>query len=382
VTVTRDRPIPFLDLQAQHRALRSELDAAVRGVMDRCQFVLGPETAALEAELAAVCGVLGAVGVASGTDALELALRALAIGPGDEVVTTPFSFIATAEAIVAVGATPVFADIDAGSFLISTAAVEAACTPRTKALIPVHLFGRPCDMDAIMALARTRRLAVVEDCAQAIGATWRGQPVGAFGDAGALSFYPTKNLGGCGDGGMVVTRRPEVAEQVRLLRHHGDRSRYDHAIIGRNSRIDELQAAILRVKARRLAEWTSARRERARRYRAQLEGRGLGHLAPALESVEAGHVHHAFTIRVPARDGVPQRDRVRDALSAAGIGTAVYYPRILPEQPALRAIVRGGPWPHAQRAAAEVLSLPLFPELPLEDVDAVVGVLAGVLTSA
>jgi dTDP-4-amino-4,6-dideoxygalactose transaminase len=362
--------VPFLDLIAQHRALQPELEAALRGVLERAQFVLGPEGEALEAELARVCGVPHALGVASGTDALELALRALDLDPGDEVVTTAFSFIGTAEAIVAVGATPVFADIRAEDFLIDPAAVEAACTPRTRAILPVHLFGRPCDMDALGAIASKRGLAIVEDCAQAIGAAWRGRPVGSLGDAGCLSFYPTKNLGGCGDGGMVVTRRREVANRVRLLRHHGDRSRYDHQLIGRNSRLDELQATTLRVKARHLAAWTQARRERAARYRQAMEARGLGRLLPPAEPAHAHHVQHAFTIRVP------NRDAVKAALAQAGIGTQVYYPRILPEQPALKPWIGAGAWPVSSQATREVLSLPMYPELPLQAIDTVVASLA------
>ncbi|HEU5322677.1 MAG TPA: DegT/DnrJ/EryC1/StrS family aminotransferase, partial [Methylomirabilota bacterium] len=257
--------IPFLDLTRQHAALKAELMAALERVLDTSHFVLGPEGRALEAELAAAAGVRHGVGVGSGTDALRLVLAALGIGPGDEVITPAFSFVASATTVVMAGATPVFADIDPETYALDPAAVERALTPRTRAIVPVHLYGHPAAMDRLTALARDRGVAVVEDAAQAIGADYGGRPVGSWGDAACVSFYPTKNLGACGDAGLVLTDRDDVAERLRRLRHHGDRGRYLHEELGYCSRLDELQAAVLRVKLRRLAAWTEARRRIAGR---------------------------------------------------------------------------------------------------------------------
>lgn len=348
--------IPLLDLTAQHRALQSELDQAIHAVFTRGQFILGPDVEALEQEVAAYCGVRHAVGVASGTGALELSLRACTIGPGDEVITAAFSFFATAEAIVAVGATPVFADIDPRTFTLDLEHAAACVTPRTKAVIPVHLYGHPCDMDAVRALADRRGLAVIEDCAQAIGAAWKGKRVGGLGAAGAFSFFPSKNLGGCGDGGMVVTDDAALAERVRLLRTHGSRERYWHVALGTNSRLDELQAAILRVKLRRLDDWNAARRRHAQAYTQRFAQAGAAVTVPT-ERPGATHVYHAYTLRLA------RRDRVRAALDAHGIASQVYYPSTLPAQPALAGCAAGGPWPQAEAACREVLSLPIFPEL-------------------
>jgi dTDP-4-amino-4,6-dideoxygalactose transaminase len=354
--------IPLLDLTRQHAALRAELMAAAGRVLDSARFVLGPESAALERELAARVGVTHAIGVASGTDALRLALAALGIGPGDEVITTAFSFVASASTIVMTGATPVFVDIDPATYAMDPAAIARALTPRTRAIVPVHLYGHPAAMDAISALARQHGIAVIEDAAQAIGAAYAGRPAGAWSDAACLSFYPTKNLGGCGDGGMILTDRDDVAERLRRLRHHGDGGRYRHVELGYSSRLDDLQAALLRVKLARLDEWTDARRRIAQRYRDGLAGLGL---AVPIERPPARHVYHLFTVRHP------QRDALAKALTDLEIGTAVHYPIPVPGQPMFG---HGDErkWPEAWRASREVLSLPCYSELTDDEVDRVI----------
>lgn len=359
--------IPLIDLQAQYRMIKEEIDHAVRAVLERGQFILGPEVAALECEIASYCGTTHAIAVASGTDALELSLRVCGIGPGDEVITTSYGFIATVEAITAVGAIPVFVDIDPVSFALDPAELPSRITPRTKAILPVHLYGHPCAMDRIMAVARAHRLKVIEDCAQAIGATFHGRRVGGFGDAGCLSFYPSKNLGGYGDGGMVVTNDAAVAEQIQLLRNHGSRERYHHLSLGTNSRLDELQAAMLRVKLRHLDAWNEARRSHARHYTDTFTRHGLDHLILPQELPDCSHVYHLYSIRVP------QRERVMAALSEHGIGHQVAYPTTLPAQPALalrRASART--FPHAEAVAREILSLPMYPELTADLIEHVV----------
>jgi dTDP-4-amino-4,6-dideoxygalactose transaminase len=352
--------IPFIDLHRQHAVLRGELLGAMARVLDSGQFVLGGEGRALEEELAVTCGVRHAVGVASGTDALRLALAAVGVGPGDEVLTPAFSFVASASTIVMAGATPVFVDIDRETYTLDVAAAERAVTPRTRAIIPVHLYGHPAPMDVVAALARRHGLAVVEDAAQAIGATWGGRPVGAWGDVACVSFYPTKNIGACGDGGMVLTDRADVAERVRRLRHHGDGGRYRHVELGYSSRLDELQAAVLRVKWTRLREWTERRRRIAARYRDRLAGLPL---SLPVERPEARHVYHLFTVRHA------QRDAFAKVLADLGVETAVHYPLAVPNQPLFGGDERG--FPEAWRAAREVLSLPCFAELTDEEVDAV-----------
>jgi dTDP-4-amino-4,6-dideoxygalactose transaminase len=354
--------IPFLDLRRQHTPLKAELMAALERVVDSSQFVLGGEGRALEAEVAAACGVGHAVGVGSGTDALRLALTALGVGSGDEVITPAFSFVASATTIMMAGATPVFADIDPDTCNVDVRAVERALTPRTRAIMPVHLYGAPAPVDELAALARARGIAIVEDAAQAIGATLHGRPIGSWGDAACLSFYPTKNLGACGDAGMVVTGRADVAERLRRLRHHGDGGRYRHVELGYCSRLDEMQAALLRVKLRRLQGWTDARRRIAARYREALAGLPL-HLP--VEPAGARHIYHLFTVRHP------QRDAFVKALDALGVGTAVHYPLPVPGQP----MFGGGgekEFPHAWRASREVVSLPCFPELTDAEVSEVI----------
>ena len=355
--------IPQLDLQRQHAALREELLGAAARVLGSSRFVLGEEGRALEAEVAQLCGTRHAIGVGSGTDALRLALAALEIGPGDEVVTTAFSFIASASTILMAGATPVFADIEADTFAIDPAQVERLLGPRTRAVVPVHLYGHPAALDRLTALARGRGLAVIEDAAQALGATYAGRPVGSWGDLACLSFYPTKNLGACGDAGMVLTSRDDLALRLRELRDHGSAERYRHVRLGFCSRLDELQAALLRVKLRRLPAWTEARRRIAERYRELL---AEAPLVLPVERPPARHVYHQFTVRSSQRDLLAKR------LAEAGVGTAVHYPLPIPGQPLFERGSRGAAdWPRAWQAAREVLSLPCFPELADAEVEAV-----------
>ncbi|MFI5077595.1 MAG: DegT/DnrJ/EryC1/StrS family aminotransferase, partial [Vicinamibacteria bacterium] len=288
--------IPFLDLTRQHRALQKDLMDAVERVLGSSRFVLGPEGQALESELAALAGVRHGMGLGSGTDALRLALTAVGVGPGDEVITPAFSFVASASTIVMAGAQPVFADIDPTTFALDPDALESTLTRRTRAIVVVHLYGHPAPIDRIAEIARRRGVPLVEDAAQALGATWDGQPIGSWGDAACLSFYPTKNLGACGDAGMLLTNRDDVAEHVRRLRHHGDTGRYHHVELGYCSRLDEIQAAMLRVKLRHLEAWNVARRQLAARYRAGLAGLPL--VLPA-EHPRAQAIYHQFVVRHP-----------------------------------------------------------------------------------
>jgi dTDP-4-amino-4,6-dideoxygalactose transaminase len=360
--------IPILDLTRQLQEIRPEIDRAVDEVLTRGIFINGPNVAAFEAEIADYLGAPHAVGLNSGTDALHLALRALGIGPGDEVITTPFTFVATTEAIGMVGATPVFADIDPTTFNIDAAAVAAAVTPRTRAIIPVHLYGLPAPMDEIMTVARRHHLAVVEDCAQSIGATLGGVPTGTIGDIGAFSFFPSKNLGACGDGGLIVTRDADLARRIRNLRAHGAAVKYYHDELGVNSRLDELQAAILRVKLRHLDRWIERRRTLAAWYTVEL-GRNDGIVIPLGRPQQAvRHVYHQFTIRVKTG-----RDEIAAALRERGVQTMVYYPVPLHLQGVHANLgLREGAFPHAESAAREVLSLPMFPELRDTEIDRVV----------
>jgi dTDP-4-amino-4,6-dideoxygalactose transaminase len=332
-------------------------------VLDSGRFILGPEGEALERDLAALAGVRHGIGVASGTDALRLALLAVGVKPGDEVITPAFSFVASSSTILMVGATPVFADIDPDTYTIDERAIERVLTARTRAIVPVHLYGHPAPMDRIGALARAHGLAVVEDAAQAVGAAYADRPVGQWGDAAILSFYPTKNLGACGDAGLVLTDRDDVADRVRRLRHHGDGGRYRHVELGWASRLDELQAAILRVKLRRLAGWTEACRAIASRYRTLLAGLPLD---LPVERPPARHVYHLFTVRHV------RRDDLATALAALGVGTAVHYPIPVPAQPLFGAVDERQ-WPVAARAARTVLSLPCFAELRDAEVEEVAG---------
>jgi len=349
--VDTDR-IRFNDLHVHEDA--SEIAAAIDRVVRRGWFVLGPEVEAFEHEFASACGSTAAVGVGTGTDAIALVLRAMGIGPGDEVVTTPLSAAYTALAVVMAGARPVFADIDEERLTIDPRAIEAAITPRTAAILPVHLYGQAADMDAITAVASRRGLAIVEDCCQAHLATCGGRPVGTFGAAGAFSFYPTKNLGALGDGGAVVTGDSSLADRVRRLRNGGQRTRYHHDEFGVNSRLDELQAAILRARLPRLRGWTDARRTLAHAYRAALDG------APVRvpRECDPGHVYHLFPVRSA------DRSRFQQHLEAHHIETLIHYPVPIPRQPAL-ADHHPAPCPVADRVCAEIVSLPLYPSLPL-----------------
>jgi len=351
--------IPQIDLKRQHDALRAELLEAAGRVLDSCRFILGPEGQALEGELAAFCGAQHGVGVNSGTDALLLALKAVGVQPGDEVITPAFSFVASASTIVMAGAVPVFVDIDPETFNLDPARIEAAITPRTRAVVPVHLYGQPAAMDAVAAIARRYTLSVVADAAQAVGARYAERGVGAWGDAVCLSFYPTKNLGACGDGGMVLTTRDDVAERVRLLRDHGAPRKYTHVELGYSSRLDELQAALLRVKLKRLAEWNETRRRIARRYAALLGGLPL---TLPVERPPAWHVYHQFTLRTGKRDALAA------ALGELGVGTSIHYPSTIPAQPVFARAEATGACPRAEQAAAEVLCLPCYPELTDEQV--------------
>lgn len=355
--------IPQLDLTRQHAALRDELLAAAERVLAGSRFILGPEVAALEAELAAASGARHGIGVNSGTDALLLALRAVGVEPGDEVVTSAFSFVASASTVALLGAVPVFADIDPATSNIDPEKLEAAITPRTRAVVPVHLYGHPAPMDAIEAIAQRHGVAVVADAAQAVGAAFGGRAIAAWADASCLSFYPTKNLGACGDGGMVLTSRDDVAERVRLLRDHGAPRKYMHVQLGYSSRLDELQAALLRVKLSHLPAWTEARRRLARRYSEGLSGLDL---ALPVERPPARHVYHQFIVKTPKRDALAA------ALAELGVGTAVHYPTMLPSQPLFSRPGAERDFAHSARASAEVLGLPCFPELTDAEADTVV----------
>ena len=362
--------IPILDLKVQYDALRDEIAEAINRVLESSQFVLGPDVAALEREVAAFCDCAHGVGVASGTDALRLSLAALDIGAGDEVITTPFTFVATANTISHSGATPVFVDIEADTFNIDPAAVAAAVTPRTKAIVPVHLYGQPADMDAIMAIARQHNLSVIEDAAQAIGADYKGQRAGSIGTVGCLSFYPTKNLGAYGDAGMVVTNDAAVADRLDLLRRQGGKDRYFHQELGFNSRLDSLQAAVLRVKLRYLAGWQEARQEVAARYDALLAASGAPVTTPVVRP-GVRHVYHQYTLRAP------RRDELLAFLNSRGIGAIIYYPLPLHLQGLYATLGMGeGSLPVAEQAGREVLSLPMYPELTAAQQEQVVAAIA------
>ena len=365
-------PVPLLDLQAQYRPLREALLAAVTRVCDSQRCILGEEVVALEQELAAYLGVGHALGVSSGTDALVAALMALEIGAGDEVITPTFSFFASAGSVVRVGARPVFVDIDPRTFNLDVEAVAKAITPRTKAIMPVHLYGQAADMTALMAVATARGLAVIEDAAQAIGARDGGTAVGGLGTIGCFSFYPTKNLGAFGDGGLVTTNDPALAERLRLLRDHGQHPKYHHALVGGNFRLDAIQGAVLRVKLPHLAAWTEGRRRNAARYRQLFAEAGLeGEVMLPYERPGVHHVYNQFVVQVPGRD------RVRAQLTARGIGTEIYYPVPFHRQACFAGL--GHPldaFPEADRAAERVLALPIYAELADAQLQQVVGAVA------
>jgi dTDP-4-amino-4,6-dideoxygalactose transaminase len=354
-------PVPQLDLSAQYAAIGGEIRAAIEKVMASQQFVLGREGAALEEEIAQLCGVAHGVGVASGTDALMLALRACGVQAGDEVLLPAFTFVATASAVSALGAKPVFTDIRPETYNIDPEELERRVTLRTRAIVVVHLYGLAADMEPILAFAKARDLPLIEDNAQAIGASYKGRRTGSFGDAACLSFYPTKNLGAYGDAGMVITNSPELAMRFRTLRNHGQASKYLSSEPGWNSRLDELQAAILRVKLRHLTDWQRARQTNAAEYSrlfSQIPG-----VMPPIVPEGCDHVFHQYTIRVE------RRDRLQRFLTDHKIGSAIYYPCPLHLQPLYSSLgYRAGDFPHAERAAQEVLSLPMYPELRKEQI--------------
>jgi dTDP-4-amino-4,6-dideoxygalactose transaminase len=352
-------PLQFLDLGRQFEQIRSEVMQAVTHVLETQRFVLGPEVEQLEKEISNYLGCRFAVACASGTDALILALLAAGIGPGDEVITTPFTFVATASAITRAGATPVFADIDPGTYNLDPERLSGAISPKTRAIIPVHLFGLAAEMQPIIDLARQHGIAVIEDAAQAIGAAYHGQDVGTIGSMGCFSFFPSKNLGGAGDGGIVTTNDANYADRLRLLRVHGSRRKYEYEILGMNSRLDAMQAAILRVKLRYLNQWTEQRRRNAERYRRFFaESQTGSHVVLPVEPNGTRHVYNQFTIRCT------ERDRLREYLHRKGIPTEIYYPHPLHLQPAFAYLgCQQGSLPHAESAAREVVSLPIYPEL-------------------
>lgn len=345
--------IPMVDLKTQYHNLKAEIDAAVLAAMESTQFILGPNVSALEQEIAAYLGVPAAVACASGTDALHLAVVAAGIGPGDEVITTPFTFIATAEAIRYAGATPVFVDIDHRTYNIDPALIERAITPRTRAVIPVHLFGQPADMAAIRAVCERNRLLLIEDCAQSFGAATGGAMTGSMGMFGCFSFFPSKNLGCYGDGGMVACATTERAEELKVLRNHGSRVRYHHHVIGYNSRLDDIQAAILRVKLKRIEQFTAGRRRVAHLYSELLDQ----HAVVPFEDGAGVHVYHQYTILTD------RRDQVMAKLAERQIASAVYYPIPLHRQEVFASACAGLSLPVAEDVASRCMSLPIYPEM-------------------
>jgi dTDP-4-amino-4,6-dideoxygalactose transaminase len=369
--------VPLLDLQAQYATIKDQVHAAVDGIFESQRFILGPHVAALEEEIAKFCSVPFAVGVASGTDALLLSLKALGVGPGDAVITVPFTFFATAGTIVNLGARPIFVDIEETGFEMDPESLSAffsrECTfgassekpvhqstgAVIKAIVPVHLYGQCADMDDILAIARRYNVPVVEDACQAIGAIYKDRRAGAIGDLGCFSFFPSKNLGGAGDGGMVVTSNPQLAERVRLLRTHGGERRYYHSIVGFNSRLDELQAAVLRVKLPYLQEWSKARYENAVRYGSDFHAAGLlSQITPPAVLPNRSHIFHQYVIRCR------MRDELHEHLTAAGIGNEIYYPVSLHEQECFRPLgYAPGDLPRSHAASKETLALPVYPEL-------------------
>jgi dTDP-4-amino-4,6-dideoxygalactose transaminase len=352
--------VPMVDLKVQYDAMKDEIDRAVLEVIRTTAFILGPQGKALEQSIAAYHGVKHAVGVASGTDALHLALRAADIGPGDEVITTPFTFIATAEAISYQGAVPVFVDIRPDTFNIDVTQIESRITKRTKAILPVHLYGQSADMTAIMAIAGQHKLRVIEDCAQSFGADHRGTKTGAFGDFGCFSFFPSKNLGCYGDGGMVITNDAKLAERLQSLRNHGSKVRYYHDEVGYNSRLDEIQAAVLNVKFKRIDSYNAGRIRSATLYKKYLSVPGV---QTPVEREDGKHVYHQYTIKVKDRDAVKKR------LDDAKMSSMIYYPVPLHLQAAYQGLgMKQGSLPVSEQAARDVLSLPMYPELTEEQI--------------
>jgi len=366
-----NKTVPLLDLTAQYRSIQPEIDAAVQRVLESGQFILGEEVSAFEGEISAYLGVQHGIGVASGTDALILALRALEIGPGDEVLVPAYTFFATAGAVLHVGARPVLVDIDPQTYCMDPERIGEKISPASKAIIPVHLYGHPAEMAAIARTARENNLRVIEDNAQALGAATQGRKTGGWGDLACLSFFPTKNLGGYGDGGMVVTDDPDLAEKIRMLRAHGWKQKYFPETLGYNSRLDALQAAILRAKLPQLDGWNDRRRALARRYNQALAANPA--IGTPYEAPGCRHVYHLYVVRLG------ERERVRQALSEAGVATAIYYPQPVHLTQPCRALgYRAGDFPAAEAASRETLAIPLYPEMGEAAVEAVLrALLAG-----
>ena len=356
--------VPLVELVRQYKEISVDIDAGIKAVLGKGVFILGENVAKFEEETANYCGTKYAVAVANGTDALELSLKALGIGEGDEVITAPFTFIATTEAICVNGATPVLVDIENDTYNIDPSLIEAKITKKTKAMIPVHLFGHPCDIDSVMTIAKRHNLKVIEDCAQAIGAEFNSKRVGGFGDIGCFSFFPSKNLGCYGDGGMVITDDKTLADKIRMLRVHGQSDKYRHEVEGRNSRLDELQAAILRVKIKHLDRWNDARRRNAQLYNSFFKDLGLNsRLKTPTERQRCRHVYNIYNIRTKNRDGL------RDFLTSKQVSTAVYYPIPLHLQKVYDSLgYKKGDFPNSESASLEVLALPIFPELKEEEI--------------
>lgn len=355
--------IPMVDLVVQYRSIKKEIDSVVAEVIESGWFIMGPNVSAFEEEMAAYCNTKFSIGCASGTDALQLCLMAIGIGPGDEVITTPFTFVATAEVIALLGAKPVYVDIDPECYLIDVVQIEKAITKNTKAIIPVHLFGQSADMDPIMEIAKAHRLTVIEDACQAVGGQYKGRKICSLGDMACLSFFPAKNLGAYGDGGHVFTPNEELAGKIRMIRDHGSDRRYHHAVLGVNSRLDALQAAILRVKLRHIDDWNEARRDRAALYSELLKDADV--ITPQILE-HNDHVFHQYSIRVKDRDGLQAH------LTECGIASAIHYPIPLHLQRAYAHVGKGeGSYPVAEKTAKEIISLPMYPELKEEAIQAI-----------
>ena len=354
--------IPIMNIGAQYEQLRGEIDRAMQDIARTSSFILGKETERFEREITGYCGTKYAVGLNSGTDALILALTALGIGEGDEVITTPFTFVASAECVSRVGAKPIFADIDPETYNIDPAKLEKAITGKTKAIIPVHLFGNPCDMDALLKIAAKHKLKVIEDAAQAIGAVYKDRKIGSFGDAGCFSFFPSKNLGAFGDAGMVTTSDQQLADKIRLLRVHGTSAKYCYSVIGFNSRLDNLQAAILSIKLKKLEEWTEGRRKAAARYNAALKNV----VTTPKEQAEGKHVYHLYVIRVNKE----KRDGLADFLNKNGVEARAYYSIPLHLQECYKGLgYKKGDFPESEKAGLETLALPMFSHLKDNEVE-------------
>jgi len=369
--------IPLLDLKIQFASIEKEVRVAIDGVLDSQRFILGPEVEAFEKEIAEFCGVSHGIGVSSGTDALLASLMALGIGPGDEVVTSAYSFFASAGVIARLGARPVFVDIDPETYNLNPEAIKSVITSKTKAVMPVHLFGQCADMDSILEIAGEKDIPIVEDAAQAIGAAYKGKKAGAMGSMGCLSFFPSKNLGAFGDGGMVVTDNPQTADKIRQLRAHGAKPKYLHPMIGGNFRLDALQAAVLRVKLKYLDDWSEKRRANAKAYDCAFAAAGLPPevLRTPIDR-EGGHVFNQYVIRTPFRDGL------KDYLIENGIGCEIYYPLGLHQQPCFLDLGEPPRLPHTEAAAQETLALPIYAELSKAQIEEVSGAVTGYLEKA